>query len=153
MLSHLVLVYLLLTWVCYCLTKFVQQHKFWGSFTSSWKHDLNWTFISLINVHFKFHVQGDCFIKPQNNVSGKSRDYIKRCHSKKSVNKLKVSWGKSLTKKKNPRSYNYALLTKVQYILALIRTIIRTILATCSRQASLFKLPQVFEEYVTIILP
>ena len=54
-----------------------------------------------------------------------------RCHIKKNVNKLKVSWRKFLTRK-NPHSRNYAILAKAQYVLALLPTIIRTILVTCN---------------------
>ena len=36
---------------------------------------LSWTYISLINVHFKFYIQVDCNINVQNNVLGKSWDY------------------------------------------------------------------------------
>ena len=32
-------------------------------------------YISLINVHFKFYVQGDCCMKIQNDVFGESQDY------------------------------------------------------------------------------
>ena len=34
--------------------------------------------------------------------------------------------------KKNPHSFNYAFLTKVQYVLALMQNIIRTIFVACS---------------------
>ena len=54
-----------------------------------------------------------------------------RSHIKKNVKKVKVSWRKFLTRK-NPHSRNYAILAKAQYVLALLPTIIRTILVTCN---------------------
>ena len=94
-------------------------------------------------------------MKVQNNVCGKSQDYNETMSCQEKCQRVESQLKKVLVKK-NPHFFNYALLIKVQYILALLRTIIRTISVTCSIQAQAvftFKLPQVFEEYLTIILP
>ena len=31
-------------------------------------------YISLLSIHFKLYVQEDCYVRVQNNVSGKSQD-------------------------------------------------------------------------------
>ena len=88
------------------------------------------TYLSLKNVHFKFYVPGYCSMKIQNYVLGKSQDYYTTMpHQENS--QLKVSWMNSLTKKSY--TFNSALITEVPYVLALLRTIIRTISVTCSR--------------------
>ena len=50
-----------------------------------------------MNVHFTFYVQGDCCMKAQNNVFGKSQDYSKTMSRQKNFDKLKVCRKKSLT--------------------------------------------------------
>ena len=103
LISHLVSVHLLLTWACYCLI-FVQKRfwfsKFWGSFTSFRKQDVNWTYISRINVHLKIYAQGDCSKqwKFKTMFLGKVRIITQRCHVKENINKRKVNWRKPLKK-------------------------------------------------------
>ena len=58
-----------------------------------------WTYISLMAVAFISYVQGDCYMKNQNNFLGKSQDYNQRCNVKKNVKEMKVSWRKPLTNK------------------------------------------------------
>ena len=61
-------------------------------------------------------------MKTKYNVFEKNKDYntTRLCHAKKNIKELKFSWRKSL---KKLHSSNYALLTKVQYVMALLRTI------------------------------
>ena len=71
--SYLFLVHLLLTLSKLSLNTIWSWHKFWGgSFTSPWKQDVSWRYISLLNVQFKFHVQK---ILLYENFFGKSQDY------------------------------------------------------------------------------
>ena len=57
---------------------------------------------------------------------------IQQCHVKKNVSKLKNSWTKSFTKKNHHSSF-YTLLTIVQYVLTIVRTITRAISVTSSK--------------------
>ena len=53
----------------------------------------------LINIHFKFYIQSDCFIKIQNNVYGKGQDYNATIARQENINKKKFGRRKSLTKR------------------------------------------------------
>ena len=90
MISHLVLVYLLLTlsmllFNClivkdlrvFHMLKICCANQLTGFYMRATLvfNGLRWTYISLINVHFKFCIHGDCNMNIQNNVFGKSQDY------------------------------------------------------------------------------
>ena len=97
-------------------------NNFWGSLRSPWK----------LTIHFEFDVQGHCSIKIQITILWNDTIIITRCIIKKNVSKLKNSWKKSMAKG-NLHSFNYALLTKVQYLLTIARNITRTILVIWSK--------------------
>ena len=105
------------------LIKFAQQHKFQGSITSLWKQDVNWTYICLINFHFKFYVSIAVW-KYKIMFSEKVRIIIQRCHVKANINELEVSWRKSLTKE-NLHPSTYVLIIKAQYVLALLQELLQ----------------------------
>ena len=125
LISHLVLGYSLLTLSMLLLIKICSIAQDLKLLHFSGKQHVNWTYISFINVHFKFSIQADCRIKRQNNVFGKSQDYYATMpRHRKTSTSWKLVEGSTWQKKSS-------LLTKVKYVLALLRTIIRTILVTC----------------------
>ena len=84
LISHLVLVYLLLARAC-------SVAQVLSSFTSSWKQSVILTYISLINIHFKFYVQRNYCMKKQIISLGNVRIITKQCHVKVNISKLNVS--------------------------------------------------------------
>ena len=76
---------------------------------------------------FLSYVQGNCYMKTQNNAFGKSQDYNIATSRNTSTSWKLVEV--SIWQKKTAHYSNYVLLTRVQSVL----TFVRTILATCSR--------------------
>ena len=70
-------------------------------------------------------------MKIQNDVFGESQDYNTKM-SRQEKRQRAASYLKEVLGKKNLRSSNYTLLTKVQYVLTLLRTILKTFLVACS---------------------
>ena len=101
---------------------------FWGSFTSSWKEDVNWMCLSLINIAFKFYANGYCCIKVENNIFRKSQDYNAKFSHQAKRKRAEILLKEVLDKNKSPLLQVRA----PQFVLALLRTIITHPANICS---------------------